>query len=318
MRILILTLLASVGFLTPAMTTDYPTRPVTIVVPTGPGGAIDIHARLIGDRLNQKWGQPVVVENVRGAAGNLGAERVAKAKPDGYTLLMTFEGVQAMNPHTFASVPFDPLGFTDITTVSRTGILVIGSPKSEFKTFGDMVAYAKAHPGELNYGTSGAKTMNHLIGELIKQNAGIDIVHVPHKDIAEAMQNITGGHVELGVASLPSSVTQVKNSDVVALGVMSEERDPLLPEVPTLKEFGLDLVITPWWGIVGPGGIPEDIVQKIATDVAEVLKDEDIVTKLANVGASIYVVGPDKMPALVQKNYDTWKKVVADSGMMKE
>lgn len=298
----------------------YPTRLVRLVVPQAAGGTTDVLARAIGERLSRRWGQPVVVENVVGAAGNIGTGSVAKSAPDGYTLLVTYEGSQAINPHLYPNQPFDSVrDFQPVATLARAGFYVIVSPQLPVRTFQDFVALARSRTDPLNYATSGVGSVNHIIGEMLKSEAGIRMVHVAHRGIAQAITNISGGHVEAGIAAVPSVIGQVKDGVVRAIAVTSRNRAAVTPEVPTVAESGLPgFAVNPWWGILGPAGLDPALTARINRDVAEILREQDMRAFMAEIGAEPYLTQPEAFGAMLKDDVERWGRIVRETGARPE
>jgi tripartite-type tricarboxylate transporter receptor subunit TctC len=296
---------------------DYPTRLVRLVVPQAAGGTTDVLARAIGNRLSKKWGQSVIVENRAGAAGNIGTDSVAKAAPDGYTLLVTYEGSQAINVSLYPNTPFDPVkDFQPVATFAVAPFYVIAGPKLPVNNLRDLITLARTKAGGITYATSGIGSVNHLIAEMINTQAGIKMVHVPHRGIAQAITNIMGGQVEAGVSAVPSVISQVKSGDIKALAVTSAQRTAITPDVPTVAEAGLSgFDVNPWWGMLAPAGTDTSIVRKINADIAEILRDPAMKDFLALQGAEPFITAPEDFRALLVRNVATWTKVVKEAGV---
>ena len=314
------TVLSGLAATSPATAQNYPTRLVKLVVPQAAGGTTDVLARAIGERLSKRWGQPVVVENLAGAAGNVGTASVARTAPDGYTLLVTYEGSQAINPHLYANQSFDSVkDFQPVATFSRGAFYVIVSPKLPVADFREFLAKAKASQNSFNYATSGVGSVNHIIGEMIKQEAGLKMTHVAYRGIAQAITDISGGHVEAGVAAVPSVIGQVQGGQVRALAVTSAQRTSVTPDVPTLKESGLPGIdVNPWWGMLAPAGIDPAIVKKINGDLNEILKEPDMIAFMRKIGAEPYATTPDEFLALLKTNVERWGEIVRKTGAKPE
>ena len=299
------------------MAEDYPTRLVRIVVPQTAGGATDTFARTIGQKLSEHWKQPVVIENRAGAGGVIGTESVAKAPADGYTLLVTYEGSQAINPSLYENLPFDSIrDFTPIGTIATTPFLLIVGPKVEAKTFQEFLALARANPDKLNYGSAGNGSVNHLLGEMLKFEADVRITHVPYKGAPQAIADVIGGHVDSAFASAPSVISSVNQGLVRALAISSGKRAAISPDTPTIAESGIkDFDVNPWWGIFGPAGLPPSIVSKINADLAAILKDPDALEVLAKQGGTPFVSSPDEFRNLLAKDIEKWAKTIKAAGI---
>ncbi|MDQ8728025.1 tripartite tricarboxylate transporter substrate binding protein [Bradyrhizobium sp. LHD-71] len=302
--------------LSPVAAQDYPSKAVHIIVPQAAGGGTDTFARAIGQKLGERWGQPVIVENRPGAGGVVGTEFVAKAPPDGYTLLVTYEGSQAINQSLYEKLPFDSLkDFEPIATIAVTPFLLIVSPRSEIKTLQEFIGFARAKPDKLTYGSAGNGSVNHLLGEMLKTEAGIRVVHVPYKGAPQAIADVIGGHVDAAFASVPSVISSVQAGTVRALAVSSAERVAIAPDIPAIAEAGIEKFdVNPWWGILAPAGLNPSVVRKINADVAEILKTPEMQQLLAKQGATALQTSPDEFRRLLERDIEKWRKAVKASG----
>ncbi|HEY3073980.1 MAG TPA: tripartite tricarboxylate transporter substrate binding protein [Burkholderiales bacterium] len=294
---------------------QYPARPVRMVVGFPPGGGTDIIARLVSQKLGERWGQPVVVENKLGASGNIGAESVAKSAPDGYTLLMAFSS-HASNA-ALSRLPFDiHQDFSAITLVGSAPMVITANPALPAKTLADLIAYAKANPGAIRYGSSGIGTPVHLAGELMQQLTGIQMVHVPYKGIAPAMTAILGGDIQLTYVAVLSGFQHFKSGRLRPLAVASASRYPALPEVPTTAEAGLaGYEIDFWYALLGPGGMAPPLVERIQRDVATVLLAPEMRENLLAQGCIAVGGRPEELTALIKNEYALWSRVVQAGGV---
>ncbi len=294
----------------------WPAKAVKLVVPQGAGGTTDVFARYLGQRLSTRWGQPVVVENKVGAAGVVGTDAVAKSAPDGYTLLFTYAGSQAVNQSLYPKLPFDSVkDFQPIATVATIPFILVVGPNSPYRTFRELVAAAKAKPGSITYATSGSGSVNHLLSESLKVEAGIDMVHVPYKAIAAAMTDVMGGQVDNAFAAVPSAIQLVRGGKLRALAVSSAKRNSSSPEVPTIAEMGYpSFDVSPWWGFLAPAGTPRALVDRINADVAEVMKSPDTQAFFKDQGAEALVTTPEAFHRLLEEDVKKWAKVVKSSG----
>ena len=290
----------------------WPTRVVKLVVPQAPGGATDVFARKLGQMLSERWGQPVVVENRAGVAGVLGTEFVAKAAPDGYVLLVTYAGSQAVNPSLYPHLPFDSVNdFAPVATIASTPFFFIANPKLPVKSVQDFVALARQKPGSLTFASSGIGSVNHLIGEMVKADAGIEIVHVPYRGVAAAIIDVIAGHVDTAFSTVPSVLQFIRNGQVRALAVSSAKRVDAAPDVPTIAESGFPgFDVNPWWGILAPAKTDPAVVRKINADVAEILRSKPMIDFLASQGAEPLIKSPDEFLATLKSDVDTWAKVI--------
>jgi tripartite-type tricarboxylate transporter receptor subunit TctC len=300
----------------PALAQSFPNRAVKIVVPQTPGGASDALARIVGQKLSERWGQPVVVENKPGAGGNVGTEFVAKSPADGYTLLMSYVGTQAINGSVYRSLPFDPYkDFATVATVATVPFALVVNQSFPPRTTQELVAYAKAHPGQVNFGSAGNGSLNQLLGEMVNLNQGIKLVHVPYKGAAGALTDTIAGQIQMTFGSLPSVAAHIRSDKVRALAVTGARRSPAFPNVPTLAEGGLaGFELSPWFGLLAPAGTPETVVRKINADVAEVLRDKDLLEKFAANGADPYVTTPEQFSRILADDIHKWAQVVKASG----
>lgn len=296
---------------------DYPSRLVRLVVPQAAGGGTDTFARAIGQKLSERWGQAVVIENKAGAGGVVGTDFVAKSAPDGYTLLVTYEGSQAINQSLYEKLPFDSLkDFTAVATIAVTPFILIVGPRVEAKTLKEFIAFARANPDRLSYGSAGNGSVNHLLGEMLKTEADIRIVHVPYKGASAAIGDVMGGHVDAAFASVPSVISSVQSNVVRALAVSSAKRIAVAPDIPTVAEAaGFEKFdVNPWWGILAPAGLSPAISGKLSADIAEILKTPEMVEILAKQGATPLITSPEAFRDLLAQDIEKWRKVVKASG----
>ena len=296
----------------------YPSRSVRMVVGFAPGGGTDIMARLLSQKLSERWGQPVVVDNRPGASGNIGAEMVARAAPDGYTLLTAFSS-HASNP-ALSKLSFDiNKDFSSITQIASGPAVVIAHPAVPGKTLAGMLAHAKANPGSIKYGSSGVGTPVHLAGELMQQMTGAKMVHVPYKGIAPAMTAILAGDIQLSFATPLSALAHLKAGKLAGLAVAAPSRFPTLPDVPTATEAGLaGYEVDFWYAMLGPAGMPAQLVEKIQRDVAAVLTTPEMKEGLLNQGCVAVAGPPQALTALIARDYELWAKVVKAGGVKVE
>jgi tripartite-type tricarboxylate transporter receptor subunit TctC len=294
----------------------YPAKTVRIIVPQTPGGATDVFARLIAQKLSATWGQPVVVENRAGAAGVVGTDVVAKAAPDGYTLLVTYAGSQAVNQSLYRNIPFDSVkDFQPVATLAVTPFFLVAGPRVQARDLQGLVAAAKAKPGAITYGSSGNGSINHLLAEMLRTEAGIDMLHVPYKGIAAAIADVMGGQVDVAFTSVPSVVSHVRSGKLRALAVSSAKRNATAPEVPSIAEAGFPgFDVNPWWGILAPAGTPRAVVDRINGDVAQFLKTDEAQAFFAKQGAEILMTSPEAFLRMLESDVQKWAKVVKSSG----
>ena len=288
----------------------YPTKPVRLIVGFAPGGGTDIVGRLLAAKLTERWGQAVVVENKLGASGNIAAEQVAKSAPDGYTLLMIFSS-HASNAAVMKTNFDINKDFSSISLVASGPAVVLANPQLPAKTLGELIAYARAHPNEIKYGSSGVGGTVHLAGELMSQLTGIQMVHVPYKGIALAMTAILGGDIQITYATPISAYVHLKSGRLRALAVAGASRYPTMPDVPTAAEAGLaDFEIDFWYGLVGPAGMPPALVDRIQRDVAAIVTADQMKQSLLEQGCIAVGSKPKELDALIRKEYARWLRVV--------
>jgi tripartite-type tricarboxylate transporter receptor subunit TctC len=294
----------------------WPTRPVKIIVPFNPGGATDVVARLLAQKLGEAWGQSVVVENRSGAGGNIGADVVAKAPPDGYTLLMTSGSIVTANPFMYKSMTFDPAKDLVAVTNVASGPQVIAVSKSQpAKTLAEFIAYAKANPGKVNFGSAGVGTQTHLAGENFAAAAKIDITHVPYKGESAALTDLMGGQIQMVPSNLGAAINFVKQGNIRALAVTSKERSPELPDVPSASETIPGFENTGWFGLMAPAGTPKAVIDKVYEDSAKILKTEDFRAALAKQGMEPVANTPAEFTAAIATETQMWKKVIHERGL---
>ena len=296
----------------------YPTKPVKLIVGFAPGGGTDIVARLMAAKLTERWGQAVVVENKLGASGNIAAEQVAKSAPDGYTLLMIFSS-HSSNPAVMKTNFDINRDFSSITLVGSGPAIVLANPNIPPKTLGELIAYAKAHPNEIKYGSSGVGGTVHLAGELMSQLTGIQMVHVPYKGIALAMTAILAGDIQITYATPISAYAHLKSGRLRALAVAGPSRYPTMPDVPTAAEAGLaDYEIEFWYGLVGPAGMQPALIDRIQRDISGIVNAPEMKHQLLEQGAIGVGSKPQELDALVRKEYARWLRVVQTGNIKME
>ena len=292
---------------------DWPSRPVTLIVPFAAGGTTDIVARLVGQKLSQMWGQPVVVEDRPGAGGNIGAGVVAKATPDGYTLLVPSGSILTVNPHIYKDMGFDPQkDLVPITNLAQGPMIVVVNPKVPAHNLKELIALAKKEPGQLNFGSAGVGSQVHMAGENFADAAGIDIKHIPYKGEALGLNDLMGGQVQLMVGNIAAATNFVKSGRLRALAVTSKERSPMMPDVPSADEAGLPgFESVGWFGLMAPAGTPKAIIDKIQADTAKALQDPEVKAALAKQGMEPVGNKPDEMARAVQDESKKWARVIA-------
>ena len=294
----------------------YPSKTITMVVPFSAGGTTDILARIVSQALTAELGQSVIVDNRAGAGGNIGGQAAARAAADGYTLFMGTVGTHAINAALYKKMPFDPIkDFAPLTRVANVPNLLVANPKQPFKNVKELIAYAKANPGTLNFGSSGSGSSIHLSGELFKSMAKVDMQHVPYKGSAPAVTDLLGNQIAIMFDNMPSAIQHVRSGKLVPLAVTTAKRSPELPDVPTIAEAGVPgYEATSWFGLFAPAGTPPAVVAKLNTAIVKVLAKADVKKKINEQGAEVYSETPEQFSAFIQKEAVKWGKVVRESG----
>ncbi|WP_420998148.1 Bug family tripartite tricarboxylate transporter substrate binding protein [Cupriavidus sp. 30B13] len=294
----------------------YPTKPITMIVPFSAGGTTDILARIVGLQLGKALGQPVVIDNRPGAGGNIGAALAAKAPGDGYTLFMGTIGTHSINQSLYSRLPYDPVkDFAPITRVAMVPNLVVVNPKVPVNNIKELIAYVKANPDKLSYGSSGSGSSMHLSGELFNSMTGLHIQHIPYKGSAPAVNDLLGNQIGLMFDNLPSSYPHVKAGKLRAIAVTSAKRSPALPNVPTVAEAGVPgYEATSWFALYATGGTPQPIVDRINAEVVKILAMPDVQKQMADQGAEAHPEKPAQLAAFMKTEAVKWAKVVKASG----
>jgi tripartite-type tricarboxylate transporter receptor subunit TctC len=292
---------------------NYPVKTIRLVVPFTPGGSTDILARAIGQKLNEAWGQPVVIDNVPGAGGSIGADRVAKAQPDGYTLLMGHIGTLAVNPSLYPNLPYDPLkSFTPVAWVARVPNVLVVHPSVPAKNVKELVAWAKARPGQLNYGSGGNGSAANLATEYFKLETGSSLLHIPYRGTAPAVTDLVGGQIQLLFTGAPAVINQVKNGQLRALAISSPKRMDALPDLPTVAESGYPgFEADQWYGVVAPAGTPAEVVAKLNSQINQALNSPELKGRLNAEGAIATPDTPANFGKLIASEIARWKPVIS-------
>jgi tripartite-type tricarboxylate transporter receptor subunit TctC len=316
-RLVALTLLGGSSFAQIALM-SYPTKPVRLVVPFTPGGSSDILARAIGVELNKSWGQPVVIDNVPGAGGSIGADKVAKAPADGYTLLMGHIGTLAVNPSLYPNLPYDPVkNFAPVAWVAQVPNVLVVHPSVKATNLKEFVALVKTKPGQLNYGSGGNGSAANLVTEYFKMQTGTAILHIPYRGTAPAVGDLLGGQIQMLFTGAPAVIGQVKSGQLRALAVSSHKRLEALPDLPTVAESGYkDFEADQWYGVVAPAGTPKDIINKLNTQINLALGSAELKVRLTNEGAIAMQTTPEAFGAHIVREIARWKPVIR-SGRVK-
>jgi tripartite-type tricarboxylate transporter receptor subunit TctC len=310
-------LVLMVGGATVAQSQSYPAKPLRFVVPFPPGGPLDIMARGIGVKLQEAWGQPVVVENKPGAGGGIGADAVAKSPADGYTLLMGAVSTHAINPWLYASIPYDPVkDFIPVTLVAQVPNILVVNPTLPVQSVKELIAYAKAKPGALSFASGSTGSTGHLAGELFKTMAGIDMVHVPYKGAAPAMFDLLAGQTQLMFDNIANALPQVKAGKLRALAVTTSKRSPAVPDLPTLDEAGLPgFDLTTWFGVFVPAKTPQEVVDKLNAEIVRALSSKELRDRLTAMGTEPpSITKPSDFATFVQRESAKYAQVVKTSG----
>ena len=301
----------------PASAQQFPSKLVKFVVPQAPGGATDVFARKIGQLLSERWGQPVLVENRAGAAGTMGTDAVAKSPADGYILLVTYAGSQAINQSLYPKLPFDSVkDFRPVATLAVTPFFLIANPKLPARDLRVFLELARDKPGVYTFGSSGIGSVNHLLGEMLKTETGVEILHVPYRGVAQAITDVIGGQVDTAFSSVPSVLQIIRDGQVRALAVSSANRVAVAPDVPTIAESGFPgFDVSPWWGILAPAGTDMGIVRKINSEVGDILRTKEMGDFLATQGAEPFITSPEEFLKILQADVEKWAKVVKAAGV---
>jgi tripartite-type tricarboxylate transporter receptor subunit TctC len=299
--------------------TGYPAKPVHILVPYPAGGAVDVLARTLGDEVSRQWGQSVVVENRPGAGGVVASQALATAPPDGYTLMVVASG-HATNPFLYSKLPYDTFkDFTPISLLASSPNILLVRADSPYKTLADLLAAAREKPGTLSYGMAGNGTSTNLAGELLKNMAKVDIVAIPYKGGAPAINDLLGGQIPISFNNGPESMGQLSAGSVRALGVTTAKRAAILPNVPSIAEAGVPGYDTAvWWGLLGPAKMPADLVAKLSHDFVAAVNDPAVKERLAGLGASPIGSSPQQFDAVIHADYDKWGPIIKAAGIRVE
>ena len=297
-----------------AMAQDFPTRAVKIIVPQTPGGASDALARIVGQKLSEKWQQSVVIENRAGAGGNVGMEVVAQSPADGHVLLMSYVGSHAINAALYKRLPFDPVkDFAPVATLATLPFVLVARPEAPFKSVRELMDQGQKSP--LTFGSAGNGSVNHLLGVMFNGAAGTKMEHIPYRGAAPAMQDLLSGQINVVFTSLPSVAGAIRNGSLRPLAVTSQARSSTFPHIPTLAESGLkDFDVSPWFGLFAPGQTPAAVVRKINQDIQEILKNKDVIEKFNAQGADPLIRQPAEFATLLRNDLVKWAEVVRQSG----
>jgi tripartite-type tricarboxylate transporter receptor subunit TctC len=296
----------------------YPARPIKMIVPSPGGATTDTLARIVAAKLQEKWGQPVIVDDRGGAGGNIGGEEASKAAPDGYTLMFSYPAPLAVNKALFAKLSYDPDSFVPISLVAVVPLVLAVNPDLAVSNLQQLIAFAKTHPNQLNYASQGYGTTGHLAGELFKSMAGIEIVHVPYKGSTPALTDLLGGQVQMMFIELSTVIGQIKSGKLRALAVGSESRNRFLPDVPAMSEVLPGYQASTWFGMVAPAGTPAAIVSQLSSAVSAAIREPDVVQRFADMSANAVGDTPAEMAVFLHQERERWGKVIRASGAKAE
>ena len=308
--------LAVPGVVPGAFAQSFPSKPVKLVVPFPPGGSLDNVGRLLAQKLSEEWGQQVVVENKPGAGGNIGADAVAKSPPDGYTVVMGALSTHAVNPNLYRTMPYDAAkDVAPISNVAITPNVLIVSSKSSIRTLADLIAWAKANPGKTNFGSGSNGSAGHLAGELFKIESGTDVMHIPYKGGAPALQALLAGDTQFMFDNLANAMAQVKGGTVRPIAVTTAQRSKLAPDLPTMAEAGMPgFDISTWFGLLAPAGTPPEVIAKWNAAVVKALNSPDVREKMLAQGAEPAPTTPAEFAAFIAKEREKYARIVKASG----
>ena len=291
---------------------EYPAKPIRLIVPFATGGVTDTSARVMADKLSQRLGQNMIVENRPGGSGNPGTQYVAQSAPDGYTLLLAFDGTMVINPFVFPKVPFDTVkDFVPVTKLGDAALILVAHPSVPAKNFSELMAYSKANPGKLSFGHSGTGGTTHVAGELLKQRTGLDMTHIPYKSGGQAVIDAIGGQVPLAYSAVAGAQAYVKAGKLVAIGVSMPRRVGSLPDVPTFIEQGVSgFDVSSWVGIMAPAKTPRAVIDKLNAAIVAVLKEPDVRERFATLGIEPVGNTPEQFGEQIKVDLARWQKVV--------
>jgi len=311
----ILLALAALAFASAAAAQPFPNRPIKIIVPFGPGGFTDVAARILQKELAPALGQAVIIENRPGAGSTIGTDAVAKAQPDGYTLVM-ISTAHVISPHLYKQVPYDPLkDFTPVMKLAEGPYVLVVHPSLPAKSVAELVTLAKAQPGTIDYASSGNGSAQHLVGALFTTMAGVKLNHVPYKGSNQAMNDVLGGQVKVSFVGVPNALPNLANGKLKALGVSTAKRYAELPDVPTIAEAGVPgYDATIWLGLLAPPNTPREVVQKLNAEISKVLSNPEAKKLMASAGVDVATSSPEDFGRLMQSELERWGKVVKETG----
>jgi tripartite-type tricarboxylate transporter receptor subunit TctC len=304
-----------VAFVPPAFAQGYPSKPIKIIVPFGPGGFTDVAARILQKELAPAIGQAIIIENKPGAGSTIGTAEVSKSAPDGYTLVM-ISTTHVISPHLYKSMPYDPIkDFTPVMKLAEGPYVLVVHPSLNVKSVAELIALARAQPDTIDYASSGNGSSQHLVGALFCSMAKAPLSHVPYKGSSQAMNDVLGGQVKVSFVGVPNALPNLKNGKLRALAVSTKKRYPDLPDVPTLDEAGVTgYDATIWLGLLAPPGTPRDVVQKLNAAITKILSNPEAEKLMASAGVDVATSSPEEFTALMRSELDRWGKVVRETG----
>ncbi len=294
----------------------FPNKPITLIVPFVAGGTTDILARIVGQSLGEELGQPVIIDNRAGAGGNIGGQFAARAPADGYTIFMGTVGTHAINEWLYKKMPFNPnKDFVPLTRVANVPNLLVANPAQPFKNVKELISYAQAHPGQVNFGSSGSGSSIHLSGELFKMMAKVDMIHIPYKGSAPAVTDLLGNQIAIMFDNMPSAIQHVRSGKLRPLAVTTAKRSPELPDVPTVAEAGVPgYEATSWFGLFAPTKTPADVQAKLHAAIIKVLQKPDVIKKIGDQGGEVVTESQAEFGKFIAAENEKWKQVVKTSG----
>lgn len=318
-KFLIVAIAALLAF-APAQAQDFPTRPITLVIPFAPGGSTTIVGRGVAEKMSALLGEKIIVDNRPGAGGTVGTRAVAKSEPDGYTLLLGYTGTLAIGPSLYKKAGYDPRNdFAPVGMIGNAPNSLVVNPSFPAKTLVELIAHAKANPGKVNFGSAGAGTASHITGEYFARSAGITLVHIPYKGTGPVLTDLLGGHIPMAFAPIPASHSNVAAGKLRALAVTSTTRSGLLPDVPTIAESGIPgFDASLYYGLAAPAGTPRPIVDKLNKALRDALASDEVKRQLGNDGTEITPGSPEDYAALIDKDEKKWAQLVKASGVEPE
>ena len=319
-KFLVVAIAALAAAFTSAQAQNFPTRPIMLVIPFAPGGSTTIVGRGVAEKMSELLGEKIIVDNRPGAGGTVGTRAVAKSEPDGYTLLLGYTGTLAIGPSLYKNVGYDPRkDFAPIGMIGNAPNSLVVNPSFEPKTVAELIAYAKANPGKVNFGSAGAGTASHITGEYFARAAGITLVHIPYKGTGPALTDLLGGHIPMAFAPIPASHGNIAAGKLRALAVTSTTRSGLLPEVPTIAESGIaGFDASLYYGLAAPAGTPRPIIDKLNKALRGALASEEVKRQLGKDGTDITPGSPEDYAALIDKDERKWAQLVKASGIEPE